>query len=117
MRDEVTFADGVLTIDPKVKGDIVVFTEKTFDKDAHIKFEFKPGKGCNNDLYFRGLKFDLKTPDVKNMKEGEWNAFEIVVTGEIPSAKLVWLERLGHFPMLEDPQAWSDPVLAWLEGF
>jgi pimeloyl-ACP methyl ester carboxylesterase len=39
------------------------------------------------------------------------------LAGEIPSAKLVWLERLGHFPMLEDPQAWVEPVLAWLEGF
>src|SRR5205809_159415 len=46
-----TLADGVLTIDPKVKGDVTIFTEKTFDKDAHVKFEFKPGKGCNNDLY------------------------------------------------------------------
>jgi hypothetical protein len=82
-----TFADGVLTIDPKVKGDITLFTQKTYDKDAHIKFEFKPGKGSNNDIYFRGTKFDLKTPDVKNMKEGEWNAFEIIVTGDTAEFK------------------------------
>jgi pimeloyl-ACP methyl ester carboxylesterase len=35
---------------------------------------------------------------------------------EIPGAKLHWLERLGHFPMLEDPHGWADPVVQWLEG-
>jgi len=73
--------DGVIVIDGKVKGDIAITTEKTFAKDAHIKFDFKPGKGCNNDLFFRGIKFDIKSPDIKNMKEDEWNTFEIVVTG------------------------------------
>jgi len=79
--------DGVLAIDSKVKGDITIFTAKTFDKDAHIKFDFKPGKGCNNDIYFRGLKFDLKAADIANMKEGEWNAFEIVVAGDMAEFK------------------------------
>jgi len=75
-------ADGVLTIDPKVKGDVTINSAKEFAKDVHIKFEFLPGEGCNNDLFLRGLKFDLKKPDVKNMKEGEWNTFEIVIAGE-----------------------------------
>src|SRR3954465_6000915 len=75
-------ADGRLTLDPKVKGDVKIFTAREFGKDVHIKFDFKPGPGCNNDLFLRGLKFDLKTPDVKNLKEGEWNAFEIVIAGD-----------------------------------
>jgi hypothetical protein len=75
-------ADGPLTLDPKVKGDVKIFTAREFGKDVHIKFDFKPGPGCNNDLFLRGLKFDLKTPDVKNLKEGEWNAFEIVIAGD-----------------------------------
>jgi len=37
------------------------------------------------------------------------------LAGEIPGAKLHWLERLGHFPMLEDPRGWSDPVIRWLD--
>ncbi|MFV8755781.1 alpha/beta fold hydrolase [Nannocystaceae bacterium ST9] len=37
------------------------------------------------------------------------------LAGEIPGAQLHWLERLGHFPMLEDPQGWADPVVAWLK--
>ena len=36
------------------------------------------------------------------------------LAGEIAGAQLQWLERLGHFPMLEDPLGWSDPVVRWL---
>jgi len=75
-------ADGILTLDPKVKGDVRIETQKEFAKDMHIRFDFLPGEGCNNDLFLRGQKFDLKKPDVKNMKDGEWNSFEIVITGD-----------------------------------
>ncbi len=34
---------------------------------------------------------------------------------EIPGARLTWLEALGHYPMLEDPAAWSDAVLGGLD--
>lgn len=71
--------DGVLVIDPAVKGDVIIETTKELAKDVHLKFDFLPGPGCNNDLFFRGLKFDLKKPDVKNLKEGEWNTFEIII--------------------------------------
>lgn len=37
------------------------------------------------------------------------------LASEIPGAELQWLERLGHFPMLEDPRGWGDPVVRWLE--
>jgi Domain of Unknown Function (DUF1080) len=75
-------ADGVLTIDPKVKGDVRIETQKEFGNDLHIKFDFLPGKGCNNDLFLRGLKFDLKIEDVKEWKQDEWNSFEIVLKGD-----------------------------------
>ena len=75
-------ADGVLTIDPAVKGDVKVFTARELGKAVHIKFDFKPDAKCNNDLFLHGLKFDLKKPDVKNLKEDEWNSFEIVITGD-----------------------------------
>jgi hypothetical protein len=75
-------ADGVLTIDPAVKGDVKVFTARELGKDVHIKFDFKPDGKCNNDLYLRGLKFDLKKPDVKNLKENEWNSFELIIAGD-----------------------------------
>lgn len=75
-------SDGKLVIDPKVKGDVRIQTVKAFANDVHIKFEFLPGKGCNNDLFIRGQKFDLVKGNVKNLKEGEWQPFEIVIKGD-----------------------------------
>lgn len=73
---------GILILDPSVKGDVRIVTTKDFGGDVHIKFDFQPGPKCNNDLFIRGLKFDLKVEDVKEWKEGEWNAFEIVIKGD-----------------------------------
>ncbi len=74
--------DGVLVIDPKVKGDVIIETTKEFGKDVHIKFEFNPGPGCNNDLFLRGTKFDIVAKQLMNVKEGEWNSLEIIATGD-----------------------------------
>lgn len=76
--------EGRLVLDPDVKGDLHVETVRTFAKDVHIKFEFKPGPKCNNDLFLRGTKFDIVpgNKENKNVKEGEWTPFEIVVTGD-----------------------------------
>lgn len=35
---------------------------------------------------------------------------------EVCRARVTWLDRLGHYPMLEDPAAWSDAALAFLDG-
>ena len=76
--------DGKLVYDPSVKGDLHIETTKEFGKDVHIKFDFKPGPKCNNDVFFRGTKFDIVpgNKENKNVKEGEWSTFEIVVTGD-----------------------------------
>jgi len=75
--------DGTLVIDPKVKGDIIMETAMEFAKDLTIKFEFKPGEGCNNDLFLRGTKFDIVVnAKTKGIKLGEWNDMEIVFKGE-----------------------------------
>jgi hypothetical protein len=73
--------DEKLVIDPKIKGDVTIETAKQFKGDARIKFEFLPGPGCNNDLFLRGIKFDIKK-GLKAMKDGEWNQFEIIVKGD-----------------------------------
>lgn len=80
-------ADGILVIDPAVKGDVTIESAKTFEKDVHLKFEFLPDAKCNNDLFLRGIKFDIKKPDVK-FKEGEWQLFEIVLKGDKAEFKL-----------------------------
>jgi pimeloyl-ACP methyl ester carboxylesterase len=35
---------------------------------------------------------------------------------ELPRVRATWLDRLGHYPMLEDAAAWSGAVLAFLDG-
>lgn len=76
--------EGRLVYNPDVKGDLYIETAQTFAKDVTIKFEFKPGPKCNNDLFLRGTKFDIVpgNKECKNVKEGEWHTFEIVVTGD-----------------------------------
>jgi hypothetical protein len=76
--------EGRLVYDPSVKGDLYIETAKEFAKDVHIKFDFKPGPKCNNDFFLRGTKFDIipGNKENKNVKEGEWYTFEIVVTGD-----------------------------------
>lgn len=76
--------DGVLAIDPAVKGDLYIETEKTFPGDFRLVIEFKPGPKCNNDVFIRGTKFDL-VPGGKegmNLKVGEPATCEIVVKGD-----------------------------------
>jgi Domain of Unknown Function (DUF1080) len=82
--------DGVLVYDPTVKGDLYIETIKEFGKDVHIKFDFKPGPKCNNDLFLRGTKFDIipGNKENKNVKEGEWSTLEIIVSGDTIEHKI-----------------------------
>lgn len=80
----IKLADGKLVLDSSLKGDQFIETAKEFGKDVHIKFDFKPGPKCNNDVYLRGSKFDIVpgNKECKNVKEGEWSTCEIIVTGD-----------------------------------
>lgn len=86
-NNRIQVLDGELVIDGKTKGNLVIETTREFANDVHIAFEFKAGPGCNNDLYFRGNKFDIKTGDVKNLKMDEWQLFEIIVEGDTVTFK------------------------------
>jgi hypothetical protein len=81
-KGRFTIKDGVVTIDPSVKGDVKIMTAREFAGDFQIRFEFKPDAKCNNDLFIRGQKFDLLKGNVKNIKQDEWNQFEIIVKGD-----------------------------------
>ena len=85
--------DGILAYDPKVGGDRYIETAKEFGKDVHVKFDFKPGLKCNNDILFRGVKFDIiladpKNKETKNVKEGEWCTFDLIVKGNTIEHKI-----------------------------
>src|SRR3954447_23758948 len=81
-KGRFTVKGDILVIDPKVKGDVRIVTTREFAKDVHIKFEYQPDAKCNNDLFLRGQKFDLVKGNVKNLQEGEWNQFEIIIKGD-----------------------------------
>jgi hypothetical protein len=76
--------EGKLVYDPAVKGDTYIETVREFGKDVHIKFEFNPGPKCNNDVFLRGTKFDIVpgNKENKNVKEGQWYTFEVIVKGD-----------------------------------
>jgi pimeloyl-ACP methyl ester carboxylesterase len=38
------------------------------------------------------------------------------LAGEIRDAELTWLEDLGHYPMVEAPQRWTDALLAFYQS-
>ena len=37
------------------------------------------------------------------------------LAGEIPGARLAWLDGLGHYPMLEDAERWALAARAFLD--
>ena len=97
--------DGLLVIDGKTKGNLVIDTTKKFSNKAHIKFEFLPDEKCNNDLYILGLKFDLKTGSVKNLEAGKWHKFEIVANGDTVEFKCN-----GEVQATQKPKAEASPL-------
>lgn len=71
--------DGEIVIDYKVKGDKYIETVQQFSGDFTIRYDFKPGEGCNNDTLLLGTKFDiLSGGKLKGVKDNEWNTMEIV---------------------------------------
>jgi hypothetical protein len=74
--------DGELIIDYQMKGDRYIETVRQFSGDFTIRFDFKPGEGCNNDILLIGTKFDIRAGakgGLKGVKLDEWNKMEIVV--------------------------------------
>ena len=74
-------AEEVIVVDAKTKGDVVLTTKESFEGDVTIGFDYLPGAGSNNDIYFRGTKFDIKAKDIANLKPDAWNRLEIVAKG------------------------------------
>jgi hypothetical protein len=73
-----------------------VYTAREFNKDFHLKFEFRTpadNKKNNSGLFLRGPQLQLDGTNVggltnvfkniKNFKEGDWNEIDVTVTGGI----------------------------------
>lgn len=80
--------DGTLVIDPAVKGDVRIETAQEFGKETTIRFDFRPGEGCNNDLFLLGSKFDVNPKQLKMVKVGEWNTMDITAAGGTTTFKI-----------------------------
>jgi hypothetical protein len=96
-RDKVfSVADGLLVASGKALR--AVYTSKEYNKDFHLKLEFRTpadNKKNNSGLFLRGeqLQLDGTTvggltnvfKNIKNFKEGDWNEIEVTVKGGIVS--------------------------------
>ena len=85
-------ADGLLLASGK--GLRAVYTAREFNRDFHLKFEFRTSadnKRNNSGLFLRGEQLQLDGTNVggltnvfkniKNFKDGEWNEVEVTVIG------------------------------------
>jgi len=85
-------ADGLLVASGKALR--AVYTSKEYNKDFHLKFEFRTpadNKKNNSGLFLRGPQLQLDGTNVggltnvfkgiKNFKEGDWNEIEVTVKG------------------------------------
>jgi hypothetical protein len=84
--------DGVIVVkerDAKGKGGIRdLYTAQGFDKDFHLKLEFRAAPRADSGVYIRGPQLQVRDyPTVgpykklKNFKDGGWNELDIVVKG------------------------------------
>ena len=80
-NNRIRISNGLMIIDGKKLGILLIETKRIFDKDVTIRFEFLPNGACNHDLYFRGNKFDIKRSRIKNLVPGKWHQCEIIVRG------------------------------------
>jgi hypothetical protein len=64
-----------------------LYTVRAFDRDFHLKLEFRAAPRADSGVYIRGLQLQVRDyPTVgpykpKNFKSGDWNELEIKVHG------------------------------------
>jgi Domain of Unknown Function (DUF1080) len=88
----ISVEDGVIVMnekDNKGKGGIRdLYTNKTYDKDFHLKLEFRAGLKADSGVYIRGLQLQVRDfirrgeqKQMKKYKNDDWNELDIMVTG------------------------------------
>jgi hypothetical protein len=77
--------DGAIVIDGGGGGDI--YTVEEFNKDFHLKLEFRAARKADSGLYLRGVQLQVRDypragPYTKaKFKDDDWNELDITVTG------------------------------------
>lgn len=88
----VSVENGVIVMhekDSNGKGGIRnLFTGKTFNKNFHLKLEFRAGLKADSGVYIRGPQLQVRDfirrgeqKQMKKFKNDDWNELEITVTG------------------------------------
>ncbi len=88
----IVVENGVLVMnekDSKGKGGIRdLYTSKTFDKDFHLKLEFRAALKADSGVYIRGPQLQVRDfirrgeqKHLKKFKNDDWNELDITVTG------------------------------------
>jgi hypothetical protein len=79
--------DGIIVVN-EGRGIIDLYTVKDFDKDFHLKLEFRAAPRADSGLYIRGPQLQVRDyPTVgpykklKKFKDGGWNELDVTVTG------------------------------------
>jgi hypothetical protein len=65
-----------------------LYTAKEFDKDFHLKLEFRAGEKADSGVYIRGPQLQVRDfirrgeqKQLKNFKNDDWNELDITVRG------------------------------------
>jgi type 1 glutamine amidotransferase len=76
------------------KGVKDLYTTQSFERDFHLKLEFRAGPRADSGVYIRGPQLQVRDyPTVgpyrklKNFKDGDWNELDIVATGTSAECK------------------------------
>lgn len=77
--------------DANGKGGIAdLYTQKSFDKDFHLKLEFRAAPRADSGVYIRGKQLQVRDypavgpyKGLKNFKKGDWNELDITVRGGV----------------------------------
>jgi len=84
--------DGIIVVNAKDKNDKGgikdLYTKKEFDKDFHLKLEFRAAPKADSGVYIRGPQLQVRDyPTVgpykklAKFKDQDWNVLDIIVTG------------------------------------
>jgi hypothetical protein len=78
-------ADGVIVCN-EGKGIKDLYTQKEFDKNFHLKLEFRASPRSDSGLYIRGPQLQVRDyptvgpyKQLKNFKNGDWNELDVTV--------------------------------------
>jgi hypothetical protein len=84
--------DGVIVIEAKDKagkgGIRDLYTAESFDKDFHLRLEFRAAPRADSGVYIRGVQLQVRDyptvgpyKNLKGFKAGDWNTLDIIVRG------------------------------------